>query len=205
MRNLAISLLFIVFAIGIVSLFLAGCASYKAPVVEVKSVEYYKHKIESSGLTIAIDPYDTEEKSKSAFYVNMSDKDIKPIHLIIDNKSENDYLIKRTLILLQTESGKRIPQVDSRYVFSKFEHSDLLYTAFGLIGFLGTLSVEEANQKMSADWSSKELSVETIIVSGKKTSGFVFYETKEPLDGKKVVMDVIDLKTNERFRLEKTI
>jgi len=184
-----------------VLLFSSGCASYKVQNVKVEPAGFYRNKSTISNVTIAVDPYDNPTKAESVFYVDLTKKNIKPIHLIVQNNSEDNLEIARTQILLVDNMGNDYQPVNSIYVFNQFEHNELLYAILGF-GIWSYMSADEANEKMQADWSNKELPEERIIKSKRKASGFVFYETDKDLQGLIINIDVLNLNTNENLEFE---
>ena len=179
----------------------AGCATYKPQTVNVKPIDHYKNRVDYAGLSIAIDPFDTPEKAESAFYVDLTTENIKPLHVIINNNSLNTYLIHRQSIYVSSDSGSDLQPVNSNYVFSKFEHNALLHAVLGF-GIFSYMKAEDANEKMKGDWYSKELPDEMTITKRRKISGFVFFETTSKLQGKKIHIPVIDLKNDSEELLE---
>jgi len=192
----------IIFYFCLTALFLlCGCVSYKVQSVRMEPIDSYRNKSNISNVTIAVDPYDNASKSESAFYADLTEKNIKPIHLIIQNNSKDNILIIRSQILLTDRSGNEYQPVNSDYVFNRFEHNELLWAIFGF-GIFSYMSADEANDKMKADWYEKELPEERIVTSKRKASGFVFFETAQHLQGNIVKLDVINLKTNESIKFE---
>lgn len=180
---------------------IAGCASYEVQHVDVKPVESYINKQTISDVTIAVDPFDDPAKSKSAFYVDLTEKNIKPLHIVIDNNAPDSIMIIRQDIVLTDSTGNEIQPVNSNYVFNQFDKNELLYGIFGF-GIFSYMSAEEANEKMKADWYEKELPEERVVASKRKASGFVFFELIPHLKGKTVMIDAINLKTNEPIKFE---
>lgn len=112
--------MFIMFSLISFVLFYTGCATYKSQMVRMEPMEAYKNRVTNSNITIAIDPYDTSSKAKQVFYVDVTKKNIKPIQVIVDNKSSDNIMILRSQIRLTDSSGNEYLPVNSKYVYDLF-------------------------------------------------------------------------------------
>lgn len=183
-----------------IALFILSCASYEAREVPVKTVQEYPNKSTISEVTIAVDSFDNPTKAESAFYVDTTEKDIRPILLIIENKSGQRYLIIRAEIRCKDRSGNTFVPVTSDHAYELFDINELLHSA--LFGIFGGLSAQEANEKMKADWNSKEIPEELILNPDSSKSGFVFFETEQAISGNLLIINAINLKTDEILNFE---
>ena len=179
----------------------SGCATYKTQIVNTERVESYKNKITVSGITVAADPYDTADRAKSAFYIDLTKKNIKPIQLVVDNQSEDNVMIPRGEMRLMDSNGTEYQPVNSNYVYGKFEKNELAYAFWGF-GIFSYMSAQEANDKMKADWYEKEFPEERTIITKRKSSGFVFFELGPHLKGMKLSVNALNLKTNQYTKIE---
>jgi hypothetical protein len=183
------------------SVLFIGCASYKPQMVRMEPMEAYHSQCAKSDICIAVEPYDNSSKAKSAFYIDVTQKSIKPIQVVIDNKSNFNILITRSQIRLVDRSGNEYQPVNSKYVFSIFEKNELMHALFGF-GIFSYMAAEKANEKMQADWYDKELPEERTVISNRKATGFVFFETGNHLQGLIVEIDVLNLQTNDYIKFE---
>ena len=122
------------FRLAVIALFAlvtVGCASYKPLHVNVRSIENYKNQVNHLGLKIAVDPFDTPQKAESAFYMDLTSREIKPLHIIIANNSSETFMISRSGIYTSSYTKADLHPVNSNYVFSKFEYSKLKRAFFG--------------------------------------------------------------------------
>ena len=179
---------------------LVGCATYKVQQVSVHHASSYLHKQTLHDITIACDPFDTADKAKSAFYIDVTKKGYYPINIIITNNSPNQVaVIKQKIQLHDVTGGVNLP-VDSAVVVDQFEHNALMEAFWGF-GIFSYMAAEDANKKMKADWYEKELPEEKILKPGRAMHGFVFFK---PRTSAKVISNSIvevklqDLKT-ERY------
>lgn len=180
---------------------LAGCATYKSQMVNVEPIDMYKNKVTVSDIMVAAEPFDTADKAKSAFYIDLAKKDIKPIQLVIENGSADNILVQRSRITLVDSAGNETKRVNAAYVFDRFEKNELAYAFWGF-GIFSYMSAEKANEKMKADWYEKELVEEKTLTTKRNVSGFVFFETKNHLKGMTLSLDVLNLRTNEFLKIE---
>jgi len=156
---------------------LSGCASYKVNQVSVHHADAYLHKQTKHDITVACDPFDTADKAKSAFHIDVTKKGYYPINVIISNKGPNQIaIIKQNIVLHDTSGGVNMP-VDSAVVVDQYEHNALMEAFFGF-GIFSYMAADEANEKMKADWYEKELPEEKILKPGRQVHGFVFYKPK---------------------------
>jgi len=181
-----------------ISLFFSSCATYKAQMIETKSIEEYKNKQTIGNITIVVEPFDTFQKIKSAFYIDTSTKNVYPIQIITKNNGKDEILWARDKVKLIDADGGIYKPVTSQYVADKFKKDEFAYAIFGF-GIWSYMSAQQANEKMRADWREKELPEEKIILPDKDISGFVFFETKKHLSGCKLEIGIKNLKTSEEI------
>jgi len=186
---------------AVVAIMMVGCATYKAQMVNADRVEAYQNMQEVGGIAVAVEPYDTAEKAKSAFYVDVTSKNIKPVQVIIDNKSDDSILVTRSEIHLLGGSGSELKPVNSNYVYGRFEKNELAYAFWGF-GIFSYMSAQEANDKMKADWYEKELPEERTIQPKRRTTGFVFFESSQHLKGMTLSLNLLNLRTNQYSKID---
>lgn len=178
----------------------SGCATYQPQVVKMGSVETYISKTTISDIIVAVEPYDTSDKSKSAFSVDMTMKNIKPLQLVIDNRSADHILFLRPDVSLIDVKGNEHRPTDVKYVSSRFEKNEISYAFWG--GPQSHASAKNANKAMEFDWLQKEFPEEKTILSHGKTSGFIFFEMSQSLKGGRIRVRVMNLRTNEDATFE---
>lgn len=180
---------------------LSGCATYKSQIVQIEPIERYQDRVESNGLAAALQPYDTADKTKAAFYIDLTSKNIKPVQMLFENKSDDNILITRSQLVLTDTAGAEVKPVNSNYVYGKFEKNELAYAFWGF-GIFSYMSAQDANNKMKADWHEKEFTEEKTLAPHRKISGFVFYETPNHLKGMTLNVEGLNLRTNEPIKLQ---
>jgi len=83
----------------------AGCAKYSLPDIKVTSTELYNTHKEMEGLSMAIDPYIDKEKMDKFFGMNLTDKGIIPVMIIIENHSKSSYLVEKNAFSIAALDG----------------------------------------------------------------------------------------------------
>lgn len=164
---------FLTFLFGV-----AGCASYKYGKIDVLQPEKYPNHTAVSGISLAADPYDSVEKAKAGFYVDVNSKRYYPVHLIFSNDSNERVMLEREKIQLIDGDGNQIAKVRSTVMADECEHNKMAYALLGF-GIFSYMSADDANKKMAADWRDKELVEQVIIAPGKKANGFLYFRIPE--------------------------
>jgi hypothetical protein len=165
--NIALGIL-----IGSMLLLSAGRASddYRIKMVNIQPIESYPAKKEISGLTVALDPYSTNEKSFTAFDIkSLNSHGCFPLHIIIKNGTTKFLTLKTQDIYLVTNSKERRFPYPATLVVDE------------IIKF-GLAPKPKGKGSMSsplADFTSKQLANRTID-PGAITDGFLYFPTSTP-------------------------
>jgi hypothetical protein len=134
-------------------------ADYAIKAVKVQPIDTYPARVMVGDVTVAADPYATDEKSYTAFdFKNLNTRGYHPVHLIIRNAT-HDYITIRTRNIVLVDAGGTELYATSAAVLV----SDL---------FKGDLSYKRGSP--FSDFSSKELSVGRIDPNG-VVDGFLFF------------------------------
>ena len=136
---------------------------YQTKTVPVLPIESYPARMELAGVTIAADPYPSDEMSFSAFDVkDLNSRGYYPVHIIIQNSSQAFLNLRTRNVLLITSAGQQ------------------LYTT------PATLLVQDVLGKVStkagsplADFTAKELT-NKVVDPGTVADGFIFFFTPNP-------------------------
>ncbi len=158
--KLAVSAFFITFTTTI-ALF-AGESPVKT--VKILPVESYPARTELSGVTIAADPYTSDEKSYEAFDIkNLNSRGYYPLHLIIRNSSASFLTIRTRNVVLITSSGQ------------------WLYTTPATVLVEDVIKGKPSGKAGSplSDFTGKELT-NRLVDPGKVENGFLFFFTPTP-------------------------
>jgi hypothetical protein len=150
----------------------AGFAAdvYRIKMVNILPIESYAAQKEISGITVALDPYSTNDKSFTAFDVKtLNSHGCYPLHIIIKN-STTRYLTLRTQdIYLITNTKER------RYPYP----ASLIVEQITLSGLLPKPKNKAEGGTPLADFASKQLSNRTID-PGAISDGFLYFPTSTP-------------------------
>ncbi len=162
-------------------LLLAGPAvsgDYQIKAIKPLPIEAYPARTAISGITIAADAYETDERSFTAFDVkDLNSRGYYPVYIVIQNSTPNFVSIRTQSIRLSTAWGQDL------YTTSATTVVDDLFKA----GFISKLpKMKSHDQSVSiksgsplVDFTSKELTNRQI-EPGTISSGFVFFYTPKP-------------------------
>lgn len=159
---------------GVISLMAWG---YKLKIVKLLPMESYPAQTTVGGITIAADPYTTDEKSYTAFdFKKLNSRGYFPVHVIIYNTSQ-DYLLVRTRnIVLITESAQQLFTAPAAAV------AEDLFKGSALDTMSEASRTAPASRKQGtplADFTDKDLT-NKLLEPGKVSSGFLFFVNPDP-------------------------
>ena len=157
---------------------LLTASDYVMKTVDLQPIEAYPARITVGAITIAADPYYTDDKSYSAFDVKkLNSRGYFPVHVIIQNASA-DFLIVRTRnIILISSSGEQL------YTTPVAVLLDDMFSAAS-VDKLSQTSPHKTSKKAIIgtpllDFTAKDLT-NKIIDPGKTSSGFLFFINPDP-------------------------
>ena len=146
-------------ALGAVALF----AEYQIKTVKVLPVESYPARTEIEGVTIAANPYASNEKSFTAFDIkNLNSRGYYPVHVIIRNSSKTYLNVRTRNIVLITPSGQHLYSTPATVVVEDVSSSKSTKLGSPL-----------------SDFTGKELT-NRLVDPGTVTDGFLFFFTPAP-------------------------
>jgi len=135
-------------------------ADYQVKPVKVLPIESYPARVMAGGVTVAADPYPTDEKSFTAFDVkDMNSKGYFPVHIIIQNASQNALSLRTRDIVLVLPGGQVLYTTPATIVVQD------------IIGGKGT-STRSGSPLL--DFTGKELT-NMVVDPGAVANGFVFF------------------------------
>jgi hypothetical protein len=104
-HNLAVFALGIIMSAGLPS----TAADYQIKTVKVLPIESYPARMTIGAVTVAADPYPTDEKSFTAFSVkDINSKGYFPVHIIIQNLSPDELSVRTRDIMLLLPGGEEL-------------------------------------------------------------------------------------------------
>ena len=167
-----LSVLWLVF--GVIAL---TASDYKLKAAKVLPIESYPARVTVGGITIAVDPYDTDEKSYTAFDVKkLNSQGYFPLHVIIQNTSQEFLLVRTRNIVLITESAQQVFTIPAAVLAEdlfKGKELDKLPEKDR-----ATASARNLGTPLS-DFSEKDLT-NKLLEPGKVSDGFIFFFTSSP-------------------------
>jgi hypothetical protein len=170
--------------IRVIFLFIALLATsllaldYELKTVKVMPIESYPAQATLGGVTIAADPYDTNEKSFTAFDIkNLNSRGYFPLHVIIRNGSKNFFKIRTVNVILIASSGQQLYTTPATVVVDDVVKSGLT-SRIPLIKSQDPTTSKRAGSPLS-DFTGKELT-NRIIDPGAISDGFLFFYTPNP-------------------------
>jgi hypothetical protein len=162
---------------GCLILFAFACAAiltaadYRVKSVKVLPLESYPARIAIEGVTIAVDPYETDEKSFSAFDIkNLNSRGYFPLHVIIHNASQSFLKLGIRNVTLVTKSGQQLYTTPATVLVDDVVKSGLVQKSKGK---------DKTQTSPLADFTGKELTNQTVD-PGSTSDGFLFFFTDQP-------------------------
>ena len=182
---------------------ITGCATYKRTPVQVGTVDTYKSKMSTKGITVAADPIDNEIEAKENFYVDVTKVNFFPVLIIVQNDTSDRIIFLKESVELIDPKGNYYRPVSSAVMADACEHNKIAYALLGF-GIFSYMSAEEANRKMASDWRDKELPDSSITNPGRKRHGFLYFELPEgeTPSGYRLSLVVERLETTEKLPFE---
>ncbi len=191
-------LTFMVLLLGVI-----GCATYKHGNIDVRTVDAYSIHTTVDGISLAVDPYDSSEKAKEGFCVDVTSKGFYPVQLIFQNNSGDRVIVLRETVELIDPKNNSHKPVRSTIMADACEHNKMAYALLGF-GIFSYMSAEEANRKMASDWREKELPDQLILPAERKMSRFLYFQLPmgQTTKGYKLKLEMEMLETKEKIPLE---
>jgi hypothetical protein len=154
-----------------------SAAEYRIKTVDVLPIETYPARITLEGVTIAADPYDTNEKSFSAFDVKkMNTQGYFPLRVIIKNDTKSFLKIRTLNVTLITASGQQLYSTPSTVVVNDVIGSGLT-SRIPIVGSSDPTTSTKAGSPLS-DFAGKELT-NRFLDPGTVSNGFLFFFTPD--------------------------
>jgi hypothetical protein len=155
-------------------------SDYQVKAIKVMPIETYPARVMVGDVTIAADPYTTDERSYSAFDIrNLNSRGYFPIHVIIKNGSSEFLTLRTRNVLLITAEGQQLYTTPATIVVEDV-------VGAGLASRLPLVKKGHPNQSTStktgsplSDFTSKELT-NRLVDPGTVSNGFLFFFTPDP-------------------------
>jgi len=156
-------------------------ADYQIKTVKVLPVESYPARLTLGGVTIAADPYGTDERCFTVFDVkDLNSRGYYLVHVIIQNSSPNYVGIRTQSIVLITGSEQQLYATPATIVVQDVIKGSLLSKLPKMKSHDPTTSTKAGSPLV--DFTSKELTNRQI-EPGTVSDGFIFFFTPKPKKG----------------------
>jgi hypothetical protein len=148
-------------------------ADYVIKTVTLKPLESYPAQLELGGITVAVDPYDSDEKSFSAFDIrDLNSRGYFPVHVLLKNGT-SDYLSLSTRnITLETAAGQSLYTTSATIVVEDVVKAGFLTKLPKMKSRDPATSTQTGSPLL--DFTSKELTNRNI-APGALVHGFLFF------------------------------
>lgn len=154
---------------------------YQTKEVRVQPIEFYPARVDLGGVTIAADPYNSDEKAFTAFDVkNLNTRGYFPVHVIIRNSSQTYFNIRTRNVVLITASGQQLYTTPATVVVEDVIKASLVSKIPKMKS--RDMSVSTKAGSPLSDFTNKELT-NRAIDPGTVSDGFLFFFTPEPKPG----------------------
>jgi len=151
---------------------------YIIKTVAVGPIESYPARATVGSVTIAADPYSTNEKSYTAFDVKkLNSQGYFPLHVIIQNSSKDFLKIRTRNIILVTASGQHLYTTPASVLVDDVVGKGFT-SRIPLLGSSDSTTTGKPGSPLS-DFSSKELT-NRLLDPGTVSDGFLYFFTPEP-------------------------
>lgn len=156
----------------------AGAADYHIKTPRLLPIQEYPAKVAIGPITIAVDPYSTDEKSFTAFDIrDLNSRGYFPLQVIIGNASAAPLQIRTREIVLVSNKGTEIYTHPATLVVQDVVKGGLL-TKIPKVGAKDPATSAKVGSPLN-DFTSKEL-INRSIEAGTTISAFLFFYTAEP-------------------------
>ncbi|MBN1570930.1 MAG: hypothetical protein JXA73_24030 [Acidobacteria bacterium] len=151
---------------------------YEIKAIKIQPIESYPARTTVGTVTIAVDPFYTNAKSYTAFDVKqLNSRGYFPVHVIIQNTSQDFLIIRTRNILLITSSGEQLYTTPVAVLLDDIFKSDA-------VDRLSQSASSKSSRKKNigtplSDFTSKDLTNK--LVNPRETAGgFLFFTNPDP-------------------------
>jgi hypothetical protein len=152
---------------------LAGCASYNARPLQLRSAAEYPAHTQGTDLVAGAEALDTAEKSSAVLGVDISGEYVA-VELVLDNAGGDKWVVDRSTAKMKCAGGRKtLDAVASQSIFVQYKND--LGGAYAVGGTIGLSAASNANEAMRADWSEKEIPAQFILGPSQRKGGILFF------------------------------
>ncbi|MBI2988452.1 MAG: hypothetical protein HYY45_16950 [Deltaproteobacteria bacterium] len=169
----------------------------------MRSAEEYPVRATVGDVSLAADVYDSPDKAKAGFHLDVTSEGFYPVNLILRNGTNDRIFVLRETVALTDAGGTVWRPVRSAIMAGVFEYSRAAHLI--LAGVLDYAAVTEANLRMQSDWREKEIPDQLLILPGQRAHGFVYFrlpKDQRPKGGTlRVDVEKVETKKTIQFEL----
>jgi hypothetical protein len=181
----------------------AGCASYNAGTAPTRDVGEYKNSTDQGGVKVAADLYTDPVKTKDVFYVDLAKEGFYPVLVMVQDNGDDRLLVETQDFTITDSKGNTYKPASVTDMTDEFGHHPFVYAVIG--GIFSYISAEDANKKMTADWTEKQFPAESILKPGRMKSGFLYFRMPDGVTPKGMTLEFpvesLETKKSASFRL----
>jgi hypothetical protein len=156
----------------------ALASDYQLKTVKILPIESYPARKAMGEVTIAADPYTTDEKTYTAFDVkDLNSRGYFPLHIIILNGSQSYVSVRTRDITLMTSDGQKLYTTPATIVVQDVIKGSLMSKLPKMKSHDQSTSTKTGSPLL--DFTGKELTNRQI-EPGAVSTGFIFFFTPEP-------------------------
>ena len=150
---------------------LSGCYGGGPQAVPIKAVDDYGAKVQSGGLYAGAEPFDTYAKSTKAFGTHVS-QNFTPVQLVVENTALDKFLLQRRQAKLVCGDGTSLEAVSALTMFEPYRDHR---AGFAPLDPSSNWSTAYTLERTRSDWMQKEFPAETILTTGGRAGGFLYF------------------------------
>lgn len=183
-----------IFVFVIALLAVSGCVSYTPRQVAMNDPGAYTMRQTMENISLAVDPYYTADKQKTAFDTSdsMISQGLMPVAIVVKNEGDVPVKIEKGIFVLENPDGSKEKPLPVEDVYKAVKYSTLGRAAMG--GVFAAASASNANDAILADLKNKDLK-DQIVAKDSTDSGFLFFEVPKDVkgvDGYKILMTILE-------------
>jgi hypothetical protein len=190
---------------------LVSCHTMSVPQPKIAATESYPLKTEHSNLFVAVHPVTDKTENEETFRMNLLDKGILPLLIVIENRNPSTSFILAKNKIVLVNSGSGMPLKPKREKVTS-ETSGVIMALIGSLTlsppllFPGLKIISDA-QIIEHNLSDKEFYSRTLD-PGQKTHGYIYFQAPHvnaTMNKYYVVVEALDSSTGEAIKFNFTI
>ena len=161
-------------SVSILAMLLAGCSQSLPQAIPIKAADGYMSKAESAGLAAGAQPFDTYLKSKDVLGKNVS-REFTPVQLVVESSRADKFLVHREGARLICADGAALEPVSAVKMFQHYREPVNGSLVIGIGLGLSAPITNDSNVGTMADWVSKEFPPVSVVTTGERVGGLLYF------------------------------